>query len=711
MFDTTPLVSNKERMENVKTISTPQQVIMDSFALSPLQPLNLTGNIRKLKNVNILLNYIGDKCITVFNSFNLTNAESKSIKTVIDKFTDHFAPKKHLTLPRHNFFARKQKSDEPFEDYFAAIINLGLQCDLEALREELTKAKIISGLDSKYDDLRTRLMAEEDKTLTLSYVTKYLKTAESSRQAVTQMQKDNRVDVFPMSENILLAKSKGTTGMLDKSNVPVVGSAMIPLVNKNNETKLLEFIVVNVECPPILGLQASIDLNLITYHINMVSDSEPLINKYTDAIKHEFKDLFDGKLGSIPGTISITLDSNAKPVAQPARRIPFGLIDDVKAELARMVTDGNNKPIVYSSRALTKSEQAYCSIEREMLGIVNGCIKLRQFLIGRRIERFDLHVVYKPGKELFIAHALSRAFVDEPVEKEFYTLNEEVICQVNALIENLPIADRSLDKIKNETCKDTELIELKKYITAGWPDNKNKLNQIINPYWIYKEELHIIDDIVFKNTSVVVPKLLRKSLINILHESHVGLHTAKLRTRTKFFGLHMPSPAQLLYSRNLRTRIPVRSEDLKPKVYRLPEKFVRHQDTVKTYYDKRTRSLQPLREGQNIRFQKHQSGHWYAAKVKGKDPQPRSYQIRDHSGNLFTRNRVMINPSLRQSSPTPATPPTNSTLEFPQPVQIHQQIGDSTLQKTAEGKAVKNLDNKITRSGRVVRNPKKLFDD
>ncbi|KAF2882148.1 hypothetical protein ILUMI_24029 [Ignelater luminosus] len=107
-------------------------------------------------------------------------------------------------------------------------------------------AKIISGLDSKYDDLRTRLMAEEDKTLTLSYVTKYLKTAESSRQAVTQMQKDNRVDVFPMSEDVLLAKSK---------------------------------------------------------------------------------------------------DSNAKPVAQPARRIPFGLIDDVKAKLARMVTDGVIEPI------------------------------------------------------------------------------------------------------------------------------------------------------------------------------------------------------------------------------------------------------------------------------------------------------------------------------------------------------------------------------
>ncbi|KAF2900155.1 hypothetical protein ILUMI_06022 [Ignelater luminosus] len=487
---------------------------MDSFALSPLQPLNLTGNTQ--------------------------------------------------------FFRTEAKiRDEPFEDYFTAIINLGLQCDLGALKEELTKAKIISGLDSKYDDLRTRLMAEEDKTLTLSYVTKYLKTAESSRQAVTQMQKDNH--------------------------------------------------------------------------------------------------LFDGKLGSIPGTVSITLDSNAKPVAQPARHIPFGLIDDVKAELARMVTDGVIEPITKPTK--------WTILDRSLNRPLNKVPpRLQRMMLA--VQGFDLHVVYKPGKELFIADALSRAFVDEPVEKEFYTLNEEVICQVNALIENLPIADRILDKIKNETCKDTELIELKKYITAGWPDNKNKLNQIINPYWTYKKELHIIDEILTRDD----PWLVLMEYRNTPKE-------------------HMPSPAQLLYSRNLRTRIPVRSEDLKPKVYRLPEKFVRHQDTVKKYYDKRTRSLQPLREGQNIRFQKHQSGHWCAGKVKGKGPQPRSYQVRDHSGNLFTRNRVMINPSPRQSSPTPATPPTNSTLEFPQTVQIHQQIGDSTLQETAEGKAVKNLDNKITRSG------------
>ncbi|KAF2888797.1 hypothetical protein ILUMI_17376 [Ignelater luminosus] len=412
----------------------------------------------------------------------------------------------------------------------------------------------------------------------------------------------------------------------------------------------------------------------------------------------------------------------------------------------------NNKPIVYSSRALTKSEQAYCSIEREMLGI-----------------GFDLHVVCKPGKELFIADALSRAFVDESVETEFYTLNEEVIFQVNALIENLPIADRILDKIKNETCKDTELIELKKYITAGWPDNKNKLNQIINPYWTYKEELHIIDEIVFKNTSVVVPKLLSKSLIDILYEGHVGLHTAKLRARNKIFWPGIVKPLKwheipklpwykvgmdLLewneefylvivdyYSKfckviklaNLESQTFINACKSIFALHGIPvvvvtgagtqfssEKFkdfssnygFTHITASAKWSQSNGQSESAVKIVKNI-FKKCQltrDDPWLG-KVKGKGPQPRSYQVRDHSGNLFTRNRVMINPSPRQSSPAPATPPTNSTLEFPQPVQIHQQIGDSTLQETAEGKAVKNLDNKITRSGRVVRNPTKLFDD
>ncbi|KAF2890941.1 hypothetical protein ILUMI_15232, partial [Ignelater luminosus] len=273
----------------------------------------------------------------------------------------------------------------------------------------------------------------------------------------------------------LLQKCYKKIIQLDKSNVPVVGSAMIPLVNKNNETKLLEFIVVNVECPPILGLQASIDLSLITYHINMVSDSEPLINKYTDAIKHEFKDLFDGKLGSIPGTASITLDSNAKPVAQPARRIPFGLIDDVKAELARMVTDGVIEPITKP----TKWDRPLETLFKRPLNKVPP--RLQRMTLA--VQSFDLHVVYKPGKELFIADALSRAFVDEPVEKEFYTLNEKSNGQSESAVKIV----KNIFK-KCQLTRDDPWLGLMKY----------------------------------RNT----PKE------------------------------HMPSPAQLLYSRNLRTRIP-----------------------------------------------------------------------------------------------------------------------------------------------------------
>ncbi|KAF2886794.1 hypothetical protein ILUMI_19379 [Ignelater luminosus] len=204
-----------------------------------------------------------------------------------------------------------------------------------------------------------------------------------------------------------------------------------------------------------------------------------------------------------------------------------------------------------------------------MLWTVNGSVKLKHVLIGRRV---DVHTDHRLLETLFkrplnkVPPRLQRimlavqAFVNEPVEKEFYTLNKEVICQVNALIENSSVADRILDKIKNETCKDTELIELLK-------DTSPQDGQIIT-----------------------------------LTRDDAWLGLLKYRNTSK---KHIPSPAQLLYSRNLKTRIPIRSKDLKPKVYQLLKKFVRHQDTVNKYYDKRTRPLQPLSEGQDIRFQTH----------------------------------------------------------------------------------------------------------
>ena len=98
-------------------------------------------------------------------------------------------------------------------------------------------------------------------------------------------------------------------------------------------------------------------------------------------------------------------------------------------------------PVIYISRKFTHTEQLYAQIEKETLAIVFACSRLHQYLIGhpditvesdhaplqsllkksmlqipRRLQRmrlflqkYDLNVIYKRGKDLVLADCLSRA--------------------------------------------------------------------------------------------------------------------------------------------------------------------------------------------------------------------------------------------------------------------------------------------------------------
>ncbi|CAB3985896.1 Hypothetical predicted protein [Paramuricea clavata] len=89
------------------------------------------------------------------------------------------------------------------------------------------------------------------------------------------------------------------------------------------------------------------------------------------------------------------------------------------------------------------------------------------------------------------------------------------------------------------------------------------------------------------------------------------------------------SPAQLLMNRRLRSGIPQTISHLKPRVpdsVKVKKKLNLNQHKQKFYYDRQSKSLTKLHEGDRIRVR--MKGSWKPGVVTREEQTPRSYRIR-----------------------------------------------------------------------------------
>ncbi|KAG7295418.1 hypothetical protein JYU34_022487 [Plutella xylostella] len=108
---------------------------------------------------------------------------------------------------------------------------------------------------------------------------------------------------------------------------------------------------------------------------------------------------------------------------------------------------------------------------------------------------------------------------------------------------------------------------------------------------------------------------------------------------------NLPSPAQLLMSRNLRMNIPVTQNRLKPKVVKFShykECFQKRNTHDAKYYNSKTKPLPLLQIGDHVYFKKIPNGNWLPAIVKEKLNCQRSYIIEANDGIRYRRNRVHL---------------------------------------------------------------------
>jgi len=225
------------------------------------------------------------------------------------------------------------------------------------------------------------------------------------------------------------------------------------------------------------------------------------------------------------------------------------------------------QPVAYGARGLTSAEKNYAQIEKEMLAIVVGCEKFEQYIYGLktrvetdhkplvsitnkpihrtpkrlqrmllRLQKYDIELVYKKGKEMYIADALSRAYPkgSEPMtepQSEFCHQIEEV-----SLSEHLPISTDLLQQLCDKTAQDASLRILMQVTDfTGWPDERRSVPLEVQSYFNCRDELSVQNGLVFKCDRVVIPTSLRSEMIKKLHRTHMGIEGSLQRAREAFY--------------------------------------------------------------------------------------------------------------------------------------------------------------------------------
>ena len=75
-------------------------------------------------------------------------------------------------------------------------------------------------------------------------------------------------------------------------------------------------------------------------------------------------------------------------------------------------------------------------------------------------------------------------------------------------------------------------MELQTIIHDGWPEKRKEVPAEIRKYWAFRDEMAVADGLVTKGDCVIIPKTLRRDILEKLHAAHQGIEKTRLRART-----------------------------------------------------------------------------------------------------------------------------------------------------------------------------------
>lgn len=217
-------------------------------------------------------------------------------------------------------------------------------------------------------------------------------------------------------------------------------------------------------------------------------------------------------------------------------------------------------PVAFVSRTLTKCEQRWAQIEKELLAVVFACERFHYYIYGRdfvvhsdhkpletlvkkeiddvtpRLQRMfmmllkypSMEIVYKPGKSMLIADCLSRAQLPDACE------SEELAGVIHAVARSACVSEDNYNYYRQILEMDENLKRVCKFVTGGWP-RYHQLDEFCQKFHKLKSNLHFEHGLLFVDHKLVIPAKLQGKIAKWLHDSHFGIEKTLARARKLYF--------------------------------------------------------------------------------------------------------------------------------------------------------------------------------
>ena len=258
------------------------------------------------------------------------------------------------------------------------------------------------------------------------------------------------------------------------------------------------------------------------------------------------------------------LVSSSKVVAHFNQSLDTALIVDagkvgLGAILVQTQEDNTVKPVSFASKTLTSQECKYSQTEKEALAVIWACEKFHIFLYGKqfdiltdhqplsvlythvgkpsprilrwglRLQSYDYRIKYIPGK-LNPADMLSINPI--PLTEADKNESNETEKYINNLISYSKPVAVSLSEMVKESEEDETIRKVIECVETNQWDSKE---ECIKPFYQVRNELAQKGGLLLRTERIVIPKKLRKRMLDLSHETHMGIVKSKAMMKEKIW--------------------------------------------------------------------------------------------------------------------------------------------------------------------------------